>query len=152
MYAKFVFCFRFNKVQVLNKCGRDILASDVHMLWKLLNIWTPGTHWTLQKIAEGLGTKVVRPNQDWPQPLPIFTGKQVSTFFIYISPPWYSTRAENSENNWFKHKWKIKFPTNEILHVTDLVYSLFSAELLLVNNHPWLGNLIHLNDCFMRDD
>ncbi len=152
MFAKVCCCLCLIKIQVLNKCGGDIPASDMHMLWKLLNIWTPGTHWTLQKIAEGLGTRVVRPNQCWPQFLSVFTGKQVSTYFICISPPWCSTRAENPENNWFKYNWKIKFPTDEILHMINLVYSLFSAELVLVNTHPCLGNLIDPSDCFMWDD
>ena len=146
-----LFCFMFNKIQVLNKCGGDIPASDVHMLWKLLNLWNTWKALNSVENCRGIGHQV-RPNQSWPQSLPIFTGKQVSTSCICISPPRYSTRAENSENNWFKHKWKIKFPTNEILHVIDLVYLLFSAELVLVNNHPCLGNLIYLGNCFMWDD
>jgi hypothetical protein len=39
---------------------------------------------------------------------------------------------------------KIIFPTNEILPMINLVYSLFSDELVFVNNHPCLGNLMHL--------
>ncbi len=44
---------------------------------------------------------------------------------------------------------KIKSPTNEILSMINLVYFLFSAELVLVNNHPCLGNLMHLGNCYM---
>ncbi len=158
MFVKICFCFMFNKVQVLNKRGGDIPASDVHILWKLLNLWTPGKYWTLQKIAEGLGARVVlpnhqvRPNQCWPRSLSICTGEQVSTSIICISPPWYSTRAGNSGTIGSSIREKIKFPTNEILLMINLVYSLFSAELVLVNNHPYLGNLIHLSDCYMWDD